>query len=71
LLYFGEYSIRDHTLKDRADERFRERMSELKSISGNAALPAGQLASGAEGIKETIQGFDDAWVDEQHYREHG
>lgn len=38
-------------------------MSELKSISGSASLPTGQLASGAEGIKEAIQGFDDASVD--------
>jgi serine/threonine-protein phosphatase 2B catalytic subunit len=37
-----------------------ERVSELKSISGSASLPAGLLASGAEGIKEAIQGFDDA-----------
>lgn len=35
-------------------------MSELKSFAGNSALPAGQLNSGAEGIKEAIQGFDDA-----------
>ncbi|CAD6568662.1 MAG: 3',5'-cyclic-nucleotide phosphodiesterase (PDEase) (3':5'-CNP) [Tremellales sp. Tagirdzhanova-0007] len=37
-----------------------ERVSELKSISGTGTLPAGMLASGAEGIKEAIQGFDDA-----------
>jgi len=37
-----------------------ERVSELKSISGSNQLPAGLLASGAEGIKEAIQGFDDA-----------
>jgi serine/threonine-protein phosphatase 2B catalytic subunit len=37
-----------------------ERVSELKSISGSNALPAGLLASGAEGIKEAIQGFEDA-----------
>ncbi|KAL7419327.1 3',5'-cyclic-nucleotide phosphodiesterase (PDEase) (3':5'-CNP) [Cryptotrichosporon argae] len=37
-----------------------ERVSELKSISGTGALPAGMLANGAEGIKEAIQGFDDA-----------
>ena len=37
-------------------------MSELKSISGTGTLPAGMLASGAEGIKEAIQGFDDACV---------
>lgn len=39
-----------------------ERVSELKSISGSTSLPAGMLASGAEGIKEAIQGFDDAYV---------
>ncbi|WVR04753.1 serine/threonine-protein phosphatase 2B catalytic subunit A1 [Kwoniella sp. DSM 27419] len=37
-----------------------ERSSELKSISGTNNLPGGSLASGAEGIKEAIQGFDDA-----------
>lgn len=37
-----------------------ERVSELKSIAGSNTLPAGMLASGAEGIKETIQGFEDA-----------
>lgn len=37
-------------------------MSELKSISGSESLPAGMLANGAEGIKEAIQGFDDACV---------
>jgi serine/threonine-protein phosphatase 2B catalytic subunit len=35
-------------------------VTELKSISGSAALPSGALASGSEGIKEAIQGFDDA-----------
>lgn len=35
-------------------------MSELKSLSGVSQLPAGTLASGSEGIKEAIQGFDDA-----------
>lgn len=37
-----------------------ERVSELKSLSGTSQLPAGTLASGAEGIKDAIQGFDDA-----------
>lgn len=37
-----------------------ERVSELKSLNGSQSLPAGQLASGAEGIKDGIQGFDDA-----------
>jgi hypothetical protein len=31
-------------------------------LNGTNALPAGALASGAEGIKEAIQGFDDACV---------
>ena len=39
-----------------------ERVSELKSLNGTNALPAGALASGAEGIKDAIQGFDDAYV---------
>ncbi|ORX34008.1 Serine/threonine-protein phosphatase 2B catalytic subunit A1 [Kockovaella imperatae] len=37
-----------------------ERVSELKSISGSESIPSGMLASGAEGIKDAIQGFDDA-----------
>ncbi|RSH92295.1 3',5'-cyclic-nucleotide phosphodiesterase (PDEase) (3':5'-CNP) [Saitozyma podzolica] len=37
-----------------------EKVSELKSLSGTNSLPAGMLASGAEGIREAIQGFDDA-----------
>jgi serine/threonine-protein phosphatase 2B catalytic subunit len=37
-----------------------ERVSELKSLTGSGTLPAGLLANGAEGIKEAIQGFDDA-----------
>lgn len=37
-----------------------ERVSELKSMSGSAKLPAGTLALGAEGIKDAIKGFDDA-----------
>jgi serine/threonine-protein phosphatase 2B catalytic subunit len=37
-----------------------ERVSELKSLTGSNQLPAGLLANGAEGIKEAIQGFDDA-----------
>lgn len=39
-----------------------ERVSELKSISGSTKLPYGTLALGAEGIKEAITGFDDAYV---------
>ncbi|KAI0062652.1 serine/threonine protein phosphatase 2B [Artomyces pyxidatus] len=37
-----------------------ERVSELKSVSGSAKLPYGTLALGAEGIKDAINGFDDA-----------
>ena len=39
-----------------------EKVSELKSVSGSARLPYGTLALGAEGIKEAISGFDDAYV---------
>ena len=39
-----------------------EKVSELKSVSGTARLPYGTLALGAEGIKEAISGFDDAYV---------
>ena len=37
-------------------------MSELKSMSGSAKLPFGTLAMGAEGIKDAIKGFDDAYT---------
>ncbi|KZT07947.1 serine/threonine protein phosphatase 2B [Laetiporus sulphureus 93-53] len=37
-----------------------ERVSELKSITGNGKLPYGTLALGAEGIKDAISGFEDA-----------
>ncbi|KAJ7727979.1 Metallo-dependent phosphatase [Mycena maculata] len=37
-----------------------EKVSELKSISGSTRLPYGTLASGAEGIKNAITGFDEA-----------
>ena len=39
-----------------------ERVSELKSMSGSAKLPYGTLAMGAEGIKDAIKGFDDAYA---------
>ncbi len=39
-----------------------EKVSELKNVSGSTKLPYGTLASGTEGIKEAIQGFDDAYV---------
>lgn len=37
-----------------------ERVSELKSSNGTGKLPYGQLASGSEGIKDAIHGFDEA-----------
>jgi hypothetical protein len=39
-----------------------EKVSELKSVSGSSKLPYGTLASGSEGIREAINGFDDACV---------
>ncbi|KAG5645519.1 3',5'-cyclic-nucleotide phosphodiesterase (PDEase) (3':5'-CNP) [Asterophora parasitica] len=39
-----------------------EKVSELKSVSGSNRLPYGTLASGSEGIREAINGFDDAYV---------
>jgi hypothetical protein len=39
-----------------------ERVSELKNVSGSAKLPYGALALGAEGIKDAITNFDDAYV---------
>lgn len=37
-----------------------EKVSELKSLSGGTSGPAANLASGADGIKDEIQGFNDA-----------
>lgn len=37
-----------------------ERVSELKGASPTGKLPYGQLASGSEGIKESIENYDDA-----------
>ncbi|VDC05708.1 unnamed protein product [Peniophora sp. CBMAI 1063] len=37
-----------------------ERVSELKNVSGSAKLPYGTLASGAQGLTDAIQNFDDA-----------
>ncbi|KAF7796159.1 hypothetical protein EIP86_007333 [Pleurotus ostreatoroseus] len=37
-----------------------EKVSELKSMSGSAKLPYGTLALGAEGIKDAINGFEEA-----------
>lgn len=43
-----------------------ERVSELKNITGSTKLPYGTLALGAEGIKDAINGFDDAYVSLLH-----
>ncbi|KAJ7197799.1 Metallo-dependent phosphatase-like protein [Mycena pura] len=37
-----------------------EKVSELKSVSGSSRLPYGTLASGSEGIKLAISGFEEA-----------
>ncbi|KAG0256703.1 3',5'-cyclic-nucleotide phosphodiesterase (PDEase) (3':5'-CNP) [Actinomortierella ambigua] len=37
-----------------------ERVSELKDLMGTTKLPCGQLASGAEGLKQAIHTFEDA-----------
>jgi len=39
-----------------------EKVSELKSVLGSSKLPYGTLASGTEGIRDAIKGFDDACV---------
>jgi hypothetical protein len=39
-----------------------EKVSELKSVLGSSKLPYGTLASGTEGIRDAINGFDDACV---------
>ena len=39
-----------------------ERVSELKNVSGSGKLPYGTLALCAEGIKEAITSFEDAYV---------
>ena len=44
------------------DSEESERVSELKSISGSSRLPYGTLALGAEGIKNAIKTFDDAYA---------
>jgi|SRR6266850_4304790 len=49
--------MQNHTLREES-----ERVSELKSMSGSSKLPFGTLAMGAEGIKDAIKGFDDAWA---------
>ena len=39
-----------------------EKVSELKIVSGSNKLPYGTLALGAEGIKDAINTFEDAYV---------
>jgi hypothetical protein len=39
-----------------------EKVSELKIVSGSNKLPYGTLALGAEGIKDAINNFEDAYV---------
>ena len=39
-----------------------EKVSELKSVLGSSKLPYGTLASGTEGIRDAINGFDEACV---------
>jgi serine/threonine-protein phosphatase 2B catalytic subunit len=46
-----------------------ESVSELKNVTGSTKLPAGALANGAEGIKESITNFTDARksdIDNEH-----
>ena len=40
-----------------------ERVSELKSVAGMKELPADSLANGAEGIKDMITNFEEAYVE--------
>lgn len=44
------------------DREETERVGELQTSSDNTALPDDVLASGSEGVKETIHGFSDAYV---------
>jgi serine/threonine-protein phosphatase 2B catalytic subunit len=53
--------IPNHALNCTCSEE-SERVSELKSMSGSSKLPCGTLALGAEGIKDAIRGFDDAYA---------
>lgn len=45
-----------------ADSEESEKVSELKSMTGSNKLPYGTLASGSEGIRDAITGFEDAYV---------
>ena len=47
-------------ITDVCDREESEKVSELKSVSGSTKLPYGTLASGSEGIKDAINGFEDA-----------
>lgn len=44
-----------------------ERVSELKSVAGIKELPANSLANGAEGIKDMITNFEEAYVETAIY----
>ena len=57
LLHLSSYLL--YSLYDSEES---ERVSELKSISGSSRLPYGTLALGAEGIKNAIKTFDDAYA---------
>lgn len=51
------------------DREESESVSELKNVTGSPKLPAGALANGAEGIKESITNFTDARksdIDNEH-----
>ena len=46
-----------------------ENVSELKSITSTGRLPYGMLALGAEGIKQAISSFEDAYVSLPAYQD--
>lgn len=59
---FSSATNPEHTLVLLLSSEESERVSELKNVSGSAKLPYGALALGAEGIKDAITNFDDAYV---------
>lgn len=54
--------VMDFTANVNFNSEESERVSELKNVSGSGKLPYGTLALGAEGIKDAINSFDDAYV---------
>lgn len=63
LLRFVKFQVqRFLTQSDVGCREESEKVSELKSMSGSAKLPYGTLVLGAEGIKDAITGFEDAYV---------